>query len=307
MAGVNRVLVTGASGFLGRSCVAALIARGFEVHGTGSGAPPQGVTNLQWHAANLLNQFSRRELLQQLRPTHLVHLAWETRPGLYRDSPDNPAWAEASLDLLHQALAIGTERIIGIGTCFEYGASPGPCTETMACRPANSYGSAKLAVAKGFAAAARDGAGAAWGRVFIPFGPGEHAAKLIPSLIRNLAAGREFDCSHGEQLRDFLYVEDLADAIATVLESRLTGVVNLASGEPRSLRSVIAHFARLLGGEDRIRYGTRKASGLDAEPMIIADIDRLRQETGWVPRIGWEEGAARTVAWWRGRSEEPSS
>lgn len=307
MAGVNRVLVTGASGFLGRPCVAALAARGFEVHGTGRGAPPQGLTGLRWHAADLLNKSQRRELLRQLRPTHLVHLAWEARPGQYRDSPDNPAWAEASLDLLDRALAIGTERIIGIGTCFEYGASSGPCSEAMICHPLNGYGRAKLSVAEGFAAAASIGAGAAWGRVFIPFGPGEQAAKLIPSLIRSLAAGREFDCSHGQQVRDFIFIEDLAGAIAAVLESELTGVVNLASGEPRSLRSVVTHFARLLGAEDRIRYGAREASGLDAEPMIIADVSRLQRETSWVPSIGWEEGAGRTVAWWQGRSEDALS
>jgi nucleoside-diphosphate-sugar epimerase len=307
MAGVSRVLVTGASGFLGRPCVAALTARGFEVHGTGRGAPPRGLTGLQWHAADLLSKSQRRELVGQLRPTHLVHLAWEARPGHYRDSLDNPAWAEASLDLLDRALALGTERIIGIGTCFEYGASSGPCDEATTCHPINSYGRAKLSVAEGFAAAAGNGAGAAWGRVFIPFGPGEQSAKLIPSLIRSLAAGREFDCSHGQQVRDFIYIEDLADAIAAVLESELTGVVNLASGEPRSLHSVIAHFARLLGAEDRIRYGAREASGLDAEPMIIADVSRLRRETGWAPRIGWEEGAGRTVDWWRGYGEDAPS
>ena len=92
-----------------------------------------------------------------------------------------------------------------------------------------------------------------------------------------------------------------------MLESELTGVVNLASGEPRSLRSVVTHFARLLGAEDRIRYGAREASGLDAEPMIIADVSRLRRETSWVPSIGWEEGAGRTVAWWQGRSEDALS
>ncbi len=307
MAGVNRVLVTGASGFLGQPCVAALTARGFEVHGTGRGTPPQDIAGLHWHAADLLSQSQRRELLRQLRPTHLVHLAWEARPGRYRDSPGNPAWAEASLDLLDCALAIGTRQIIGIGTCFEYGASSGPCNEATMCHPVNSYGRAKLAVAEGFAAAASNGAGAAWGRVFIPFGPGEQAAKLIPSLIRSLVAGREFDCSHGEQLRDFIYVEDLSSAIVAVLESELTGVVNLASGEPRSLRSVVAHFARLLGGEDRIRYGAREASGLDAEPMIIADVSRLRRETGWAPRIGWEEGANRAVAWWRAHSKDTPS
>jgi len=303
MARLKRVLVTGASGFLGRACVAKLLARGVEVHGTGRGAAPPGLPGLHWRSADLLDASGRERLLAKVRPTQLVHLAWETRPGLYRDSPDNPAWAAASLDLLARAQAAGTERVLGIGTCFEYGPSPGPCVEaTTPCNPVTPYGQAKLATATGFAAA-----GAAWGRVFFPFGPGEAEAKLIPALIRSLTAGETFLCSHGEQLRDFIYIEDLAEAILAVVESNLAGCVNLASGEARSLRSVIAFFARRLGGEDRIRFGARTVSGADADPMITADIGRLRTETGWVPSIGWEAGAERSLAWWRRRLDGAAS
>jgi UDP-glucuronate decarboxylase len=295
MAGVKRVLVTGASGFLGRACVRSLLARGFEVHGTGRAGPPP-IAGLTWHQADLLGEAGRDRVMAAVRPSHLVHLAWEARPGLYRDSADNPAWAAASLDLLARAVAAGTERILGIGTCFEYGPFSGPCVEAVTpCRPATLYGRSKLEAAEGFAAA-----GAAWGRVFFPFGPGEPAAKLIPALIRCLTAGDEFPCSPGGQVRDFIYVEDLADAMAVVLQSGLTGMVNLGSGEGRRLRDIIAFFARRLGGADRIRYGAREASGMDAEPMIVADIGRLQRETGWAPLIGWEEGAECSLTWWRG-------
>jgi UDP-glucuronate decarboxylase len=304
---VKRVLVTGASGFLGDACVQALLARGYAVHGTGRGDPPDK-TGMTWHRTDLLAEAGRERLMQDVRPTHIVHLAWEARPGIYRDSPDNPAWAAASLDLLARAVAAGTERILGIGTCFEYGPYRGPCVEaTTPCRPATPYGQAKLAAAEGFAAAARAGAGAAWGRVFFPFGPGEPAAKLIPALIRSLIAGEEFPCSHGEQLRDFIYVEDLAEAMVAVLESAVTGCVNLASGEPRRLHDIVEFFARRLGGADRVRYGARPVSGADAEPMITADIGRLQNETGWTPSIGWQAGAERSLAWWRRRFEEAAA
>jgi nucleoside-diphosphate-sugar epimerase len=102
--------------------------------------------------------------------------------------------------------------------------------------------------------------------VFFPFGPHEPAARLIPSLIRILRAGQSFDCSHGEQLRDFIYVDDLAQMIAAVLESELTGAVNLASGEARSLRSVIEHVADRLKARHLIRLGAITATGVDAEP-----------------------------------------
>jgi len=292
---MKRVLVTGASGFLGRACAARLLRRGIEVHGTGRGAAPD-LPGLIWHRADLLSEAGRAALVAAARPSHLLHLAWEARPGLYRDSPDNPAWTAASLDLLDRAQAVGTERILGIGTCFEYGPYDGPCIEGVtSCQPVTLYGQAKLEAAEGFAAA-----GAVWGRVFFPFGPGEPAGKLIPALIRNLLAGEVFSCSHGEQRRDFIYIEDLAEAMAVLLESPLTGIVNLGSGEARPLRDIVAAFARRLGRPELVHYGARAVSGADAEPIIAADVRRLRA-AGWAPSVGFDAGVDRTIAWWRQR------
>lgn len=291
---MKRVLVTGASGFLGRACAAALVKRGVEIHGTGRGTSPD-LPGLVWHSADLLTEAGRAAVIAAARPSHLLHLAWEARPGLYRDSPDNPAWTAASLDLLDRAQAAGAERVLGIGTCFEYGPYDGPCVEGVTpCRPATLYGQAKRAGAEGFV-----GAGAAWGRVFFPFGPGEPRAKLIPALIRSLSAGESFACSQGEQLRDFIYIEDLVEAMLLVLESSLTGIVNLGSGEARPLRDIIDAVARRLGRPELIRYGARDVVGADAEPIIAADITRLRDEAGWTPSIGFDAGIDRTIAWWR--------
>ncbi len=211
---MKRVLVTGATGFIGRALLPVLVAHGFEVHGVARGAQPAtpGVT---WHTADLLTEAGRAYALAAARPTHLVHLAWEARPGRYRDDPVNRLWAEASVDLLKRARACGTGRTLGIGSCFEYGSQSGPCEErTSQCRPTTLYGQAKLATAEAYIAA-----GAAWGRLFVPFGPHEPEARLMPSLIRSLRAGQSFDCSHGGQLRDFVYVDDLARMIAAVLDS----------------------------------------------------------------------------------------
>lgn len=290
---MKRVLVSGASGFLGRALLPALVGRGFEVHGIARSAQA-AVAGVSWHAADLLTEAGRRLALSAARPTHLVHLAWEARPGRYREDPVNRLWAEASIDLLARARAGGTRRILGIGSCFEYGPQSGPCEErTSLCRPTTLYGQAKLATAEAYIAA-----GASWGRVFVPFGPHEPEARLIPSLIRSLRAGREFACSHGGQLRDFVYVDDLAQMIAAVLDSELCGVVNLASGEVRSLRSVVEHVAGLLEARDLVRFGAVAATGVDAEPIIAADVRRLREVTAGLPVVGFEDGAARGLAWW---------
>jgi nucleoside-diphosphate-sugar epimerase len=295
---MKRVLVTGASGFLGQVLVPALLARGFEVHGVMRSAPAVR-SAVTWHQADLLTEVGREHVLEASRPSHLVHLAWEARPSRYRDDPANLLWASSTFDLLDRALAGGVARILGVGSCFEYGSSSGPCGEnSTACRPTTLYGEAKLGAARHFLAAAERGAGAVWGRVFFPFGPHEAEGRLIPSLIRSCLTGRTFDCSNGEQLRDFIYVEDLADAIVAVLDSELTGVVNLGSGEARSIRSVIEHFSARLGASELVRFGAVEATGVDAEPMIVADVSRLRRATAYAPRFGFEAGAERELSWW---------
>jgi nucleoside-diphosphate-sugar epimerase len=294
---MKRVLLTGASGFIGRAVAPVLVERGFEVHGAGRPAQPR-LAGVNWHVADLLTGAGRAGVLAAARPDHLVHLAWEAQPGRYRDDPVNLAWAAASIDLLAGARATGVGRILGIGSCLEYGPHDGPCDERSECRPTTLYGEAKLDAARAFVAA---GAGVAWGRVFFPFGPHEVEGRLIPRLIRDLRAGRSFACSHGEQLRDFIYVDDLAQAIVAVLESDLCGVVNLGSGEPRSLRSVVEHFADRLGGRHLVRFGAVEVSGVDAEPIIAADVSLLRSVTAGAPRIGFEQGAERDIAWWTNR------
>ncbi len=293
---MKRALVTGAAGFLGRACVRALNMRGYQVSGVGRRPAPDGFKGTDWLCADLLNTEDRKRLLADARPTHLVHLAWDVASASYLQSRENERWSAASVDLLDRALDFGVQRIVGAGTCLEYGPADRLCHEVEStCQPTTAYGGAKLEVAEAFVRAGNAGARVAWGRIFKPYGPGEPAAKLLPSLLRTLDDGREFACSHGNQIRDFIYLEDLALAMAKLLDSAFTGLINLASGEPRSLRSVISHFAELVGRKDLVRFGAVAASGVDNDPRIVADATRLKSVVGTDGMLGWDEGSRRTV------------
>jgi nucleoside-diphosphate-sugar epimerase len=297
---MSRVLVTGATGFIGRGTLAPLLERGYEVHAVARGvaAPGDGVT---WHAGDLLEAGTAAQVIDAVRPTHLLHLAWEARPGIFWSSPDNLAWVEGSLRLLRAFAEGGGERAVLAGTCAEYEWSDEVhCSEGVTpLRPATLYGAAKHGlhvVAERYAEQA--GISLAWGRIFFVYGPHEHPARLVSSVASALVRGEPAETSAGTQVRDFLYSEDLADAFVALLASEVEGPVNLASGDPRTIRAVVEAVGAAAGAPERLRIGARPTN--PAEPAAItAAVDRLRDDVGWAPPRTLEERVADTVAWWR--------
>ncbi|HLW67463.1 MAG TPA: NAD-dependent epimerase/dehydratase family protein [Gemmataceae bacterium] len=164
---MHKVLLTGASGFLGRHCVEVLGTQ-FEVHAVSRSLETPAAPNIHWHQIDLFRRESVAELLRQVRPSHLLHLAWVTDPATYRDSAANLDWLAASVHLLRAFADNGGQRVVVAGSCAEYDWSYGVCDEaTTPVRPANLYGICKNALREVLEAYARQtGLSAAWGRVF---------------------------------------------------------------------------------------------------------------------------------------------
>jgi nucleoside-diphosphate-sugar epimerase len=283
---MKRVLVTGGGGFIGRGTLAPLAARGYVV---------------ERNTENLLAPDGAARAIAAARPTHLLHLAWNAKPGEFWSTPENLEWVEASLRLLRAFAAAGGERAVLAGTCAEYAWSDEThCVEaSSALAPATLYGTAKDSLRSlGERFAAQAGFSFAWGRVFFVFGPHEHPARLAASVAAALVRGEPAETSHGVQVRDFLYSEDLADAFVALLDSGVDGAVNLASGDPRPIRALVEALADAAGRPDLLRLGARP--GAAGEPAAItADVARLRDEVGWRPPRTLEQRAADTIAWWR--------
>jgi nucleoside-diphosphate-sugar epimerase len=140
----------------------------------------------------------------------------------------------------------------------------------------------------------------AWGRVFTPFGPGEPAEKLVTSIITAVLAGRPAVCSAGTQERDYLYVNDIADAFATITLGEVVGCVNVASGVAVTVGRVATLVGEQAGRPDLIRLGERSAAATDA-PRVVADVRRLTDEVGWRPAYTLESGLAETLRAARGK------
>lgn len=309
---MNRVLVTGARGFIGRHTLSPLLEAGMEVHAVSSRggsaqtpaqtrAPFEAPAQVLWHRADLLAPGSAEALMAQVRPSHLLHLAWCTRPGAFWTAPENLDWVAGSLALLRAFGESEGRRAVVAGTCAEYAWQRRThCVEEETpTRPATLYGAAKHGLHVVAQAWARQADVAlAWGRIFHLYGPYEHPGRLVGGVARALALGEEALCTHGRQLRDFLYTPELGGAFAALLLSEVAGAVNMASGEPVRVADMVLAIASAAGRPELVRMGALSADPHEPEELT-ADVRRLREEVGWSPSLDLREGAERTASWWR--------
>ena len=307
---MKRVLVTGAKGFIGQACLSILPEYGYEVHAVSSHFREEtGLSgHVYWHQADLLDDQQRNSLISTVRPKYLLHLAWYTEPGHYWNAPENLDWVGASLKLVQAFVQHGGERAALAGTCAEYDWAYGYCSElTTPTRPTTLYGTCKQALQSIIANYAyQAGLSAVWGRVFWLYGPHEHPTRLVASIVSNLLMGQAVPYSHGQQIRDYLHVADAATAFVKLLDSKIEGIVNIASGQPIQLNQIVDTITRYLGQPELVQQGAI-ATPVNEAPLVVADVRRLVQATGWKPFYDLESGLVQTINWWenvlRGRKQ----
>jgi nucleoside-diphosphate-sugar epimerase len=299
---MKRLLVTGGTGCVGRHALPELVARGWDVHAVASRQETPAIEGVTWHRANLLDRGATAELVRRVTASHLLHLAWFIAPGKWAAAPENFEWVEASLWLVRAFKAAGGTRVVTAGSCLEYDWQYGYCSETRTpCLPHTRYGACKHALQLLTTALADAAMTSAWGRVFFLYGPYEHPDRLVPSVIRSLLAGEPASTSHGQQVRDYLFASDVADAFVTLLESDVTGPINIASGRAIMLKDIAMRIGQLMNRPELIRLGAIPAAPTDV-PLVVADTTYLRKALRWEPRVDLDAGLDRTIEWWRSQA-----
>ena len=286
-----RVVVTGATGFVGRHVIDVLEKRSVSYVAVGGVGRHSACTGRDEHCAlDLLSEGAPGKLLG-FGGTHLIHLAWYAEHKHYWTSPKNFDWASTTLALV-RAFALGGRHVTAIGTCAEYDWTRGLCIEDdTPLEPSTIYGEVKAATARlTQTACASSGVSCCWARLFLPFGPGEHPDRFVPSVADNLSGRRQKFPVGNENWRDFLAVEDVADAIVHLTLAEHQGAINICSGAPRQVRDVVAEIGGLLGTGDRALPDSPASAQGDFR-WIIGDDSRLRA-TGWRPEASFSQRLA---------------
>jgi nucleoside-diphosphate-sugar epimerase len=240
------------------------------------------------------------KLLREVRPECAIHLAWYANPGKYWTALENLDCVSMTISLAQSLAQNGCQRFVGVGSCAEYDWDYGFLSESRTpLKPKTLYGVCKNATRMLLEAfCERTSISFAWTRLFYLYGQAEEPRRLVPSVTLALLKGEVARCTEGSQLRDFLHVEDVAAAICAVAASDCQGALNIGSGEPVSVRTIVAIIGKTLDRSDRIAYGAIPGDPNDP-PLLVADVHRLRDEIGWRPSFPLQEALPNTVRWWK--------
>ncbi|MBR0750594.1 NAD(P)-dependent oxidoreductase [Bradyrhizobium jicamae] len=298
-----RILVTGATGFLGSYLVADLLAHGHEV---GALIRPEADA---WRLKDVLPQIVRlegsfddlagiRAALKTFKPEAVAHLAWRGVAGADRNNPmqmqnvaDAAAFAAACAEE-------GATTFVGAGSQAEYGPYPRAISEDDPARPTTLYGQAKLAAMEAVREIAEaKGQRLAWLRVFSTYGPRDADHWLIPSLIRTLRSGERLPLTRCEQLWGFLHARDAAAGFRLALEQPAArGIFNLGAPEAPPLRETVLALRDLVNPSAELGIGDIPYR--DDQVMILkADVTKLAG-LGWHPNIDLLTGLRETAEWY---------
>jgi len=301
----KRVLVTGAGGFVGRHLCKALFEEGATVVGFVRSVVDNKYLSEQY-TVDILDEATIRQIIHAAQPELVVHLAANKSRGVdavaYREGYETNLIG--SLNLINACQDVSVlARFVFLGSTDEYGQLQVPFKESDKEAPIAAYGASKLAVTVLLKALSRsNGFPSVTLRPTIAYGPGQDDSMFLPALIRALVAGRNFDMSLGKQTRDYIYIDDLVQAIiqALVIPGLRGDVINISSATPIRIDALAKMTANILGNgaEELLKFGAKDYRTGDVMQYWAANT-LAKSLLGWSPTVSLEEGVQRTVDYFK--------
>jgi len=277
-----KVLITGASGFIGTYVLKCLQSSNIDAVVLGRTRPAGYLGD--FIKTDLLELSDFNNLISKANASHLIHLAWYAEHGSYWTSSLNLRWVESTIKLAEAFCLGGGQHIVAAGTCAEYDWTYGYCIEERTpLTPTTLYGASKDATRRLLISlCATHKVACAWGRIFMPYGPGEDSRRLIPALndVFNLKLPPFAVGSYS--FRDLLHVEDVAAGFISLLNSRAHGEFNICSGNPTQISEVIELLANARDQDPRIVLD-HSVSRIGEPLMLVGDNKKLTM-LGWAAK-----------------------
>jgi nucleoside-diphosphate-sugar epimerase len=303
MSASPKLLVTGCNGFIGRKVASIALARGMKLTGLSLHAPAHREINrnIEYLIADISNADALAQVIGNSKFDYVINCS-----GYIDHTPISKGGGQQFkthfTGLLNLIRSVNHDQLKGfvqIGTSDEYGNIPSPQHEALREAPISPYACAKVAASHLVQMLHRtEGFPGCIARLFLVYGPGQNLQRFTPQIITGCLKNTKFPVSAGEQIRDFCYIDDIADALVRlVLDERTHGeIFNVASGNGVSIKSMIEIIQHSIGSGKPI-FG--KVPYRTGENMsLVADINKITAITGWHPTTPLEKGIERTVKWY---------
>lgn len=289
-----RVLITGATGFLGSNLIRKLKSHNYDVMLLTRRAHfNPGI--FRCVRADLADPEGYRHEIEKFRPQVLIHLAWSGLPDYsYRHSIEN---LTQSIELFSIVIGVGScKKILVSGSCWEYTDPKGLCVEGDKAYPTNDFTWAKHSIYSWLKLnCEKNNIGFGWFRVFYVYGAGQRNQSLIPSIIKSISQGEVPSLRSPNAANDFVYIEDVVDAFLMAIEKNFdSGTYNIGSGESSKIVDVCAIIESVISGSISLTNQI-KIERLANEPVNFwADIKKSKQQLDWFPKVSLLDGVTIT-------------
>lgn len=285
-----RILLTGATGFIGKQLLPMLSTH--QVLVVDISRPQNCGSEYDFFKGDLFNVDTYAPAVIAFAPQACIHLAWK---GL----PDYSLFAclenfNMTLRLYNILEKCGCKKVITAGTCWEYGSLKGCCKETDLPGQMNLFASFKTAIRSiGESMAILKSIQFIWARIFFIYGPGQRETSLIPTCIKALQSGRMPEIKNPQALNDFIHIVDVAKALVALVETaNINGIFNICSGAPTKVADIFTMISRYTIRSNALSLDTE----FGVESGFWGDNTRIQTSTTWKPEILLDDGIRDLIA-----------